>query len=95
MNKDNIVEFIDFGLGKSPYLVMGLASGGNLAEQHKDVRFTMREVATILRQMLDALVYLHVIFKITHSTFHQSSFLFRTQCGALRYVVGAFTSHLR
>lgn len=66
MNQDNIVEIIDFGLGDAPYLAMGLAPGGNLLEQHKTKPFTSQETALVLRQMLDALVYLHVDFNITH-----------------------------
>ena len=45
---------------------MGFAPGGNLEEQYKYRRFTIREVTLILRQMLDALVYLHVEFNIMH-----------------------------
>ena len=45
---------------------MGLAPGGNLEEQHKYRPFNIRETALILRQMLDALVYLHVGFNIIH-----------------------------
>lgn len=45
---------------------MGLAPGGNLEEQHKSKPFNSHETGLILRQMLDALVYLHVDFGITH-----------------------------
>ena len=45
---------------------MGLALGGTLEQQYKFKPFTTREVALILRQMLEALVYLHVDFDITH-----------------------------
>ena len=45
---------------------MGLALRGNLEEQDRYRRFTIREIALILRQMLDALVYLHVEFNIAH-----------------------------
>lgn len=45
---------------------MGLASEGNLEQQYRLLPFTAREVGAILRQMLNALVYLHVDFGITH-----------------------------
>ena len=45
---------------------MGLASGGNLDEQHKLRPFNVQEISLILRQMLNALCYLHLQFSITH-----------------------------
>ena len=45
---------------------MGLAPGGNLTEQNKIAPFTNRETVLILRQMLDALVFLHVGQGIIH-----------------------------
>ena len=45
---------------------MGLAPLGNLAEQHKISPFTNSEFVLILRQMLDALVFLHVGQNIIH-----------------------------
>lgn len=45
---------------------MGVALGGNVEEQYKSLPFTTREIGLILRQMLDALVYLHDGFNITH-----------------------------
>ena len=51
---------------KKPYLVLGLAPGGNLAEQHKIAPFTVSETVVMLRQMLDALVFLHVDHGIIH-----------------------------
>ena len=45
---------------------MGLAPGGNLAEQNKKSRFTNSEIVLIARQMLDALVFLHVDHNIIH-----------------------------
>ena len=45
---------------------MGLALGGNLAEQHKITPFTTSEIVLMLRQMLDALVFLHVGHGIIH-----------------------------
>ena len=44
---------------------MGLAPGGNLAEQCSIAPFTTRELVLILHQMLDALVFLHAR-NITH-----------------------------
>ena len=38
---------------------MGLASGGNLEQQYRLKPFTVQEIALILRQMLNALCYLH------------------------------------
>ena len=45
--------------------MLGLAPGGNLEEQYKIAPFTTREIVLVLRQMLDALVFLHGQ-KITH-----------------------------
>ena len=45
---------------------MGFAPGGNLAEQHEITPFTNGEIVLILRQMLDALVFLHVGHTIIH-----------------------------
>ena len=45
---------------------MGLASGGNLEQQHKLRPFTVQEIALILRQMLNALCYLHITFSMSH-----------------------------
>ena len=60
------MRFIDFGLGNRPFLVMGLASGGNLEQQHRLMPFTAREIGRILQQMLQALKYLHVDFSMIH-----------------------------
>lgn len=40
-------------------MVLGLARGGNLEEQHKYMPFSKREIASILYQMLNALDFLH------------------------------------
>ena len=45
---------------------MGLASGGNLEQQHRLMPFTAREIGRILQQMLQALKYLHVDFNMIH-----------------------------
>ena len=45
---------------------MGLAPGGNLAEQQRSLRFKNSEIVLIARQMLDALVFLHVEHNIIH-----------------------------
>lgn len=66
MDQDNIVEFIDQGLGEKPYLVLGIARGGNLDEQHKYMPFTNREIGLILYQMLEALDFLHDDCKMIH-----------------------------
>ena len=45
---------------------MGLASGGSLEQQHQLRPFTVQEIALILRQMLDALHYLHTTLMMSH-----------------------------
>lgn len=45
---------------------MGLAPEGNLQEQHIIKPFTIKEIGLLLRQMLGALVYLHVDCGMTH-----------------------------
>ena len=61
---------------------MGLALGGTLEQQHKLMPFTIRETAIILRQMLEALVYLHDDFGITHRDIKPANILCdsRTHC---------------
>ena len=45
---------------------MGLAPGGNLEEQYKTMPFTIQETGLMVRQMLNALVYLHDSLKMIH-----------------------------
>ena len=45
---------------------MGLASGGNLEGQKENRPFTFGEIVLVLRQMLEALVYLHIDCQMTH-----------------------------
>ena len=47
-------------------MVLGLARGGNLEEQHKYMPFTNREIALILYQMLNALDFLHEECNMMH-----------------------------
>lgn len=55
---------------------MGLAVEGTLEDQQKSKPFTVPEVGFILRQMLVALVYLHVEFDITHRDIKPANILF-------------------
>ena len=54
---------------------MGLAPGGNLEAQCRIMPFTIREVGLILHQLLDALVYLHEDFQITHGNIKPANIL--------------------
>ena len=82
MKQDNIVKFIDFGEGDEPFLVMGLALGGTLAQQCKIKPFSIRETGILTHQMLEALVYLHDYFGITHRDIKPANILCdsRTSC---------------
>ena len=79
MGQKNIIQFIDLGLVDKSYLVMGFAIGGDLEDQNRYKPFTMREIALILRQMLDALVYLHVGFNIIHRDIKPANILCETR----------------
>ena len=79
MGQENIIQFIDLGLVDKPFLVIGFAVGGDLEDQNRYKPFTMREIALILRQMLDALVYLHVGFNIIHRDIKPANILCETR----------------